>query len=258
MSPSIDIEYVERVTCAIRPALTAAVLALAAFHLVSVTLAALPTNPVSDTARPATDYLQPYFTQNWRLFAPNPISADRTIEFRAQYNRDGLTEETAWLDWTDVELDVVRHRLVGGRAGYITNKMFSPLVTAYNRLDSDQRQIADLDYDTAMAGWPALGEALAEAGGDGMRVSMWIGYERAATQLATQALRAAYPDRELIAVQYRLVTHQVTAFRHHGLTAAERERRRPAPKVRVGGWRLPEPGTPESQAVIDSFWERHR
>lgn len=242
----------------VRLVLTAIVLVLAAFQLASVTLAALPTNAVSEAARPATEHLKPYFTQNWRLFAPNPISADRRIEFRARYSDDGVIGETPWLDWTGVELDLVRHRLVGGRAGYITNKMFSPLAGAYNRLDREQRKVADSDDEAALAGWSALARALRAASDTSAGVRSWIAYERAVTQLATQALGAAYPEREPIAVQYRLVTHKVTPYRHRGLSTVERERRRPAPIMRTSGWRLPEPGTPQSQAVFDSFWERHR
>lgn len=252
------VEYVERMSRTIRIVFTAVVLVLAAFQLVSVTLAALPTNAVSEAARPATDHLKPYFTQNWRLFAPNPISADRRIEFRARYRSDGVIGETPWLDWTGVELDLVRHRLIGGRAGYVTNKMFSPLASAYSRLDGEQRKVADSDDEAALAGWDELAQALRAAGDTSTGVRSWIAYERTAAQLATQALSAAHPDVEPVAVQYRLVTHKVTPYRHRGLSAAERERRRPAPSVRTSGWRLAEPGTPQSQAVFDSFWDRHR
>ncbi len=48
--------------------------AVALFQLTAVTLAALPPNRYSDAAAPHTTYLNPMFTQNWRLFAPNPIA----------------------------------------------------------------------------------------------------------------------------------------------------------------------------------------
>ncbi len=106
--------------------------AVALFQLVAVTMAALPPNRYSDAAAPHTTYLSPMFTQNWRLFAPNPIAEDRTILFQGSYQtptgprsrRNGSTGPT-------VELDLVHHRLIGGRAGYVTNKLFSPLGARY-------------------------------------------------------------------------------------------------------------------------------
>ena len=68
----------------LRSTFIAVAVALVGLHLVSVTLEALPPNRYSEAVQDRTAYVDPYFTQNWRLFAPNPISEDRSLSI----NRD--------------------------------------------------------------------------------------------------------------------------------------------------------------------------
>lgn len=91
----------------------AVAVAVALIQFVSVTLAALPPNRYSAAAAPHTNYLRPMFTQDWRLFAPNPIADDRTVSFQGSYRgADGSLKHTKWVDWTEVELDLIHHRLI--------------------------------------------------------------------------------------------------------------------------------------------------
>ena len=61
--------------------------------MLAVTLAAVPTNPVSDAFVPQTDYLSPFFGQSWRLFAPNPVDEDKTLLVQGAYVDDDGTSE---------------------------------------------------------------------------------------------------------------------------------------------------------------------
>lgn len=233
----------------------------AAGHLVVVTLAALPPNTYSEAARPATSYLGAYFAQNWRLFAPNPVSADRTVRFQGAYEQDGELVVTDWLDWTDVELDLVRHRLVGGRAGYVTNKLYGPLGSRYGTLDSDQREVADVPDPEDVVSWQRLAQDLRAGSDDALddsQVDLYLVYDRATTRLATEALEAQRPDRRLVAVRYATRSQGVTPWEARGEDADGRERARPAVRQRINGWRVPLRGDEAEQASIRDFWASHR
>jgi hypothetical protein len=42
-------------------------------------------------------YMNPVFTQNWRLFAPNPANQQLNLDMRVQYvDQSGATHETGW------------------------------------------------------------------------------------------------------------------------------------------------------------------
>lgn len=229
-----------------------AIVGVVALHLIAVTIAALPTNAFSAAARPVTSYLSPYFTQNWRLFAPNPISADRTFWVRGAYeNANGQTETTEWVNWSDVELDVITHHLVGGRAGYITKKMIGPLSDRYRALNQQQRQLVAQSAEALSL--DALAEALSSRGDNPSAIDGFISYEKAATRLATAIMNAVHPDIEFTGVQYRIGRHPVTPYE-----SRKREETRPARTYRVGGWREPLPADETEQAVFDRFWSQHR
>lgn len=243
-----------------RVAVVAVVVALAAWHLVGVTAAALPPNTYSAAVRPTTSHLGSYFAQNWRLFAPNPIAADRTVRFQGAYEEGGWLVTTDWLDWTSVELDLVRHRLVGGRAGYVTNKMYGSLGSRYRALDPEQQRVADVADPADAPTWAALRSDLRGASpsaSDAPAVDLYLVYDRATTELATQALEAVH-GRRMVAVRYGTRSVSVTPWADRDLDAAAREKARPAPEQRIDGWRAPLRGDAAGRAAVTEFWRDHR
>lgn len=245
-----------------RLALAAAIVLIVAGHLVAVTLAALPTNSVSQAARPATGYLGAYFAQNWRLFAPSPIAADRTVRFQGAYEVDGQLETTDWIDWTEVELDTIRHRLVGGRGGYVTSKAYGSLGSRYRGLDDVQRETADVTDPGEAPDWATFRTDLradSQDDYDDRQVEDYLVYDRAFTALATQVLEGREPlPGDLVAVRYATYSQGVTPWSARGGSESERERARPTPVQRINGWRQPLRGDAAEAAAIAGFDRRHR
>ncbi|CAN95603.1 putative secreted protein [Sorangium cellulosum So ce56] len=88
-----------RVLSTSAPALLAAALC---FHF-AMTLAYLtPQNPLQlRFARLISGYMNPFFEQNWHLFAPDPITDTRLVMVACRLNEpDGSTTETGWTDIT--------------------------------------------------------------------------------------------------------------------------------------------------------------
>lgn len=236
-----------------------AIVAVAAFHMFSVTAAAIPTNTLSTRLSPATAYLNPYFTQNWRLFAPNPIADDRTLWFRGEYvDAAGQTQATDWFDWTAVELDLVRHKVVGGRAGYISNKLIGPLNQHFLALSLSQRELAAQDRDATKDGYVSFRDKLIAAGGNPVGVGFYLRYETSTVRLATSVLEALHPDTTFTAVRYRIVRRPVVAYDNRLLPAAERAKSRPSADIRRSGWRKPIESNAATNRTIADFVERHQ
>lgn len=79
-----------------------AVGALAAVHLAATFFYNAPANPVSQRyAKQVDAWINPLFQQNWRLFAPNPISENVAVQARASLTPDGRT--TGWFDLSALE-----------------------------------------------------------------------------------------------------------------------------------------------------------
>jgi hypothetical protein len=76
-----------------------------------------PPNPVQKRNYEAiARYVEPYFSQDWRLFAPNPINFNSQILVRAKIG-DGATPErqTPWLNLTAPAIAQVQGRLLPTR-----------------------------------------------------------------------------------------------------------------------------------------------
>ncbi|MFN7115866.1 MAG: DUF5819 family protein [Saprospiraceae bacterium] len=68
-------------------------------HFIIVGLSVGPDNPIKHVHKKAIDaYVYPFFTQNWNLFAPNPINSNHTMAMRfvVVYPNDTVTTE--WFD----------------------------------------------------------------------------------------------------------------------------------------------------------------
>jgi len=70
------------------------------FHFSIVALFVAPDNPISHTHKQEiSDYIYPLFSQNWNLFAPNPINSNHTLEFQFHFiNEKNDTTHSAWYD----------------------------------------------------------------------------------------------------------------------------------------------------------------
>ncbi len=241
-----------------RSAFAAVASTLVGLHMLAVTLAAVPTNAVSEAFDPQTDYLSPFFGQSWRLFAPNPIDDDNTLLVQGAYVDDGGNlQSTEWINWTEVEQDVIEHRLVGGRAGYISTKFYPALDEEFQELESqDQKTLSERTSPLDPPSWDELRDYLARIGPDEDDLADYLRYDRAAARLASDVV-AARTSRKLTAVRYALRKHGVTPYDARHLDKAGREKARPDPTLRIGGWRAPTYGPAAELRGVDDFDRRH-
>jgi Family of unknown function (DUF5819) len=83
------------------------VAAVTAVHLVTIFFDAAPPNTVSQRyASELKWWTQPWLQQNWRLFAPDPQSANTDISARVR-STDGAV--SPWVDLTAIDYAAVRH-----------------------------------------------------------------------------------------------------------------------------------------------------
>ena len=228
--------------------------------MLAVTLAAVPTNPVSDAFDPQLDYLRPFFGQSWRLFAPNPVDEDKVLLVQGAYvDDDGTLRATPWVNWTSVEQDVIEHRLVGGRAGYITTKFYGALDEEFRELESpEQKAFSERASALAPPSWEELRDYLARIGPDEDDLADYLRYDQAAARLATNVVNARWPSRDVTAVRYALSEQGVVPYDARHGTKAERQGARPAPTIRIGGWRVPTYGPKAEGRGVADFDRRHR
>ncbi|MER6119586.1 DUF5819 family protein [Streptomyces sp. NPDC001743] len=88
-------------------------LAVTLVHVLLVFLYVAPPNVISQTySRQVDAWVRPVFEQNWRLFAPNPQSANRQISARTRETApDGSTRVSSWIDLSAADDAAVKHNV---------------------------------------------------------------------------------------------------------------------------------------------------
>ncbi|MFJ8661364.1 DUF5819 family protein [Streptomyces sp. NPDC093795] len=83
----------------------------ACVHLAMVFLHVAPSNTLTKRHGQAVDdWVYPEFEQNWKLFAPNPLQQNISVEVRAELaTPDGAPRTTDWIDLTAQDTEAIRH-----------------------------------------------------------------------------------------------------------------------------------------------------
>ncbi|MGW0118921.1 DUF5819 family protein [Streptomyces sp. NPDC003327] len=84
---------------------------LACVHLAMVFLHVAPSNTLTKRHGQAVDdWIYPEFEQNWKLFAPNPLQQNVSVEVRAEVTTAaGERRTTGWIDLTAQDAEAIRH-----------------------------------------------------------------------------------------------------------------------------------------------------
>lgn len=132
-----------------RKAAAVGILSIIGFtYFASVAITAGPITPLSLELTPAASkVIRPYLVQNWKLFAPDPISEERGLVARARCS-DGT--ETEFLDITTPHIqDIHETRLFPSRISrLVSNGMFNlfvedPYLSRYRQTSDDPTTSVD-------------------------------------------------------------------------------------------------------------------
>jgi hypothetical protein len=87
--------------------ITTIIAVVTAIQLVTIFLEAAPSNTISQRyATQLSWWVEPWFEENWQLFAPNPMSGNLTVQARA---RTVAGVVTPWVDIGAVDYAATRH-----------------------------------------------------------------------------------------------------------------------------------------------------
>ena len=68
-------------------------------HFAVVAFSMLPANPLSHQYKYQLQaYMNPWFSQTWNLFAPNPIASNQRLLFQYEVYQKGQAERSGWVD----------------------------------------------------------------------------------------------------------------------------------------------------------------
>ncbi|NEE00933.1 DUF5819 family protein [Phytoactinopolyspora halotolerans] len=192
-------------------ALAAVLGAAVTAHLAATAIFVGPDNVAKDAwDEPLDSYMEPFFQQNWSLFAPNPIDTEHHLYVRGWYDAERPTE---WVDVTELEIqDAITHNLTPSRAGKVTTKLASRIGRQRAKLTNEEQKALEAHYhDDA---WDRLEARMLE--GDHSpsgRISYVLRYDETITAYATQFAYAWWgEDAGLQYVQFKIVEQDAAPF----------------------------------------------
>lgn len=189
----------------------AVAMALVVVHIVLTAVFNAPNAAIRDRGGlggVASAYIEPYLTQDYRMYAPDPLRADRALWVRATIvPTDGDALVTGWVDTTEIELASPARRMMRPQPSL---QVAGRLVAAFYALSAEQRLASAEDYSAAEDLAP-LQEGLLEA--DPNREDEALAFVRAtnvAVSYGTQAARALWGEAgDVVAIETRVVSTPV-------------------------------------------------
>lgn len=194
----------------------------ASFHLVATFLWIAPVSEARNVfpEKSLKNYMTPFFTQGWSVFAPNPINSDYYMDVRAVVEKpDGTEEITDWVRATDVEIDHETYGMFSPRSIRMGLKTASNLNDSWDKLSAGQKEIVEKDYYD-VKNYGILREQL-ESVENGNAVNAYLKADATSTAYATQVARAVWGDG-VVKVQYRASEHELIPFSDRNKEGVER------------------------------------
>jgi hypothetical protein len=183
-------------------------------HAVLLVLWLAPSSPVRNAVGDArlSTYVDPYFRQGDDTVGIGSNRVDESLQLRAAVRPEGggTSSVTDWIDVTALENKRTRADLEPARAHEIARRIATNVNFAVLALTPEQqRVVARTAADVPVA---RLQRQLGSAGSDASDVRNFMAQDQMATQFASLWLGAAYPDAEVLQVQYRVGRRVVPSF----------------------------------------------
>ncbi len=149
--------------------------------------------------------MQPFFQQDWSMFAPNPVQGDIALLLRARWT-DRSTGELRTSDWVDVtrrEWSGILQNPLHPRSDLDIASLSRILSEDRDNLTDNQVSICERDY--SRSGWnQLLADLNAQTGADRDWLESYVGDERVAAAFATQYAYALWrADVEAVQIQLK-------------------------------------------------------
>jgi len=211
--------------------------------------------------QPVNSAVSPYFSQNWRVFAPNILKVNRKVEIRAQWRDDNnQLVHSDWVSLTEIEEQGVTGHFAPSRVHKNAFNSSQTLLSRYNDLNEEQQERVRNTFIEATDNnefHPIDVEDLIDDLGAGdsdvvRYLRMDYMYMRFATLYATAGF-----DKDIERVQWRITRERPNDFRNR---FSDQEQY--GDSVTTFGWRhsnvdMPEEVLDEYRKLIEGTGKEH-
>ncbi len=237
----------------VRRVVVVVVAVVAAVQLFGVTFISVPPQSAPPGTRAAAELVLPaYFEEEWKLFAPSPVNADRDLMVQAAW-RDGDTVTTGeWINLTAIDDSVVAHSLGAPRSAYLTSRLAGGLDAVWSNVRGAVRtSVAEASSESEPLDEDDVADLLGDEDVTGPARDLIVERDEGATTYLTDVFRSMEPDRELVAVRYGTRLSTAPSWE------ARRDEEKSVGATVEGPWRVPAEDDPERRRSVAGYLERN-
>lgn len=199
--------------------------------------------------QPVQAVATPYFSQNWRVFAPNILKVNRTVDIRAQWRDDsGDLVHSGWVSISDIENQTVTGNFAPSRIEKNASNSSQTVLSRYNDLDSDQRErVRDTFIQTTDDGFQPIhvDDLVDDLGTGDSDVIRYLRMDYMYMRYATLYASAGF-DEDIERVQWRINRERPNDFQNRFLDEEQF-----SDSVTTFGWR--QSNVAMSEDVVDEY-----
>ncbi|WP_217136375.1 DUF5819 family protein [Leucobacter chinensis] len=245
ISTTINAEGTERPSLSARFS-TVVAMALSLLIMVGTVLMVLPQG--TPMKKELQSVAAPYFAQNWRVFAPNIMKANFSLEMRAQWFEDEKLVKSDWVSITDLETKNVHGNVVPSRIQKNSWNLSQAFRKRYNALNDEQKaRVKDTFIQKGESGFEAIPseELIAELGKKDANVIRFLRMDYMTMRYLSLYARAGF-EKDIERVQWRIMLDRPNDFTHRFDDEKQFE-----PSVVTFGWRQSNVRAPKN--VVDEY-----
>lgn len=199
--------------------------------------------------QPVQAVATPYFSQNWRVFAPNILKVNRTVDIRAQWRNDnGELVRSGWVSISDIETQTVTGNFAPSRVEKSAWNSSQTLLTRYNDLEADQqKRVRDTFIEASDEGFQPIHveDLIDELGTGDSNVIRYLRMDYMYMRYATLYATAGF-DEDIERIQWRINRERPNDFQNRFLDDGQFN-----DSVTTFGWR--QSNVVISEDVVDEY-----
>lgn len=159
----------------------------------------------------------PYFSQNWRVFAPNILKVNRKVEIKAQWrDDDDQLVKSDWVSLSDIEEQTVAGNVAPSRIHKNAFNSSQTLLRRYNALETEQRaRVRDTYIERSSDGFQPIpvDDLIADLGENDSSVISYLRMDYMYMRYATLYATAGF-QQDIERVQWRIIRERPNDFKN--------------------------------------------
>lgn len=226
--------------------------ALVALYVLVSLIVVIPNKSITAPLSGLESAARPYFSQQWRVFAPKIIKSNTNLQVQAKWrNTEGEIESSEWIDIAAIEQQPTAGHISPSRATKSAWNAAQQYNNRYKKLNTEQKKVVrstfvEVDTEGVYKAKPTkqLVDMLSVHGENTAQIRNLLNYDAMLVQY-TGTFATAYVGHDVEWVRWRIHSSRANDFNHRFQETSQFK-----PTSTVFGWRQLDYDIPAAELTV--------